>query len=208
MLNCASPRELLMAKRAKKPKIDPEPPEFPLKKIVSGGQTGVDRAALDAAILLGVPHGGWCPRGRLAEDGSIPIHYNLQETESRRYYVRTELNVKDSDGTLILFRRAITRGTALTKRCAEHYRKPLLCIDLSRPSDNRRETVRDWIVKHQIATLNIAGPRESSASGIAAEVRSFLIDVLKRPRPVRHRGERPAIACYRAIDLDPTCEHP
>lgn len=172
------------AKRTASPKPAP-PPELPLRKIVSGGQTGVDRAALDVAILLGMPHSGWCPRGRLAEDGRISIHYNLQETESCRYYVRTELNVKDSDGTLILYRRYITSGTALTRRCAIHYRKPLLCIDLSRPSETYRSTIREWLDEHQIATLNIAGPRESSVPGIAAEVRSFLLHVLKRQRRTR-----------------------
>lgn len=176
-----------MAERAKKTTAkQPEPPpELPLQKIVSGAQTGVDRAALDVAILLGMPHGGWCPQGRLAEDGPISIHYNLQETESRRYYVRTELNVKESDGTLILFRRLITQGTALTRRCADHYRRPLLCLDLGRPTDAYRDIIRHWLVEHQIATLNIAGPRESSAPGIAAEVRSFLIHVLKRQRRTR-----------------------
>lgn len=178
-----------MAERAPRSKSsDPNPnpsPELPLQRIVSGGQTGVDRAALDVAILLGMPHSGWCPRGRLAEDGAISIHYNLQETESCRYYVRTELNVKDSDGTLILFRRYITQGTALTRRCAEHYRKPLLCIDLGRPLESHRTTIRNWLTEHQIATLNVAGPRESSALGIAAEVRSFLLHVLKRARRTR-----------------------
>jgi hypothetical protein len=169
-----------MAERGKRTK--PPPPELPLKKIVSGGQTGVDRAALDVAILLGMPHGGWCPRGRLAEDGVISIHYKLEETESARYYVRTELNVKDADGTLILFRRHITSGTALTRRCAEHYRKPLLCIDLGRPAETHRDAIRDWLMQHQIATLNVAGPRESTSPGIAAEVRMFLLQVLKRPR--------------------------
>jgi predicted Rossmann-fold nucleotide-binding protein len=74
-----------------------------IERLVSGGQTGVDRAALDVAIACGIPHGGWCPRGRISEAGPIPAHYQLTETDSFKYWVRTERNVIDSDATLILF---------------------------------------------------------------------------------------------------------
>ena len=92
-------------------------------KIISGGQTGVDRAALDVAVELEIPHGGWCPKGRLAEDGRIPDSYKLRETTSREYAVRTEQNVLDSDGTLILYRESISGGTELTLRLAEKHRR-------------------------------------------------------------------------------------
>ena len=93
-------------------------------KIISGGQTGVDRGALDAAIALGVPHGGWCPHGRLAEDGIIPARYQLRQTDSPEYHVRTEKNVQDSDATLILYRGEMKGGTKLTWQLAERHAKP------------------------------------------------------------------------------------
>ena len=102
---------------------------FSLTKIVSGAQTGVDRAALDAAIFLNIPHGGWCPRGRRAEDGAIPAVYQLKETTERNYAVRTEKNVVDSDGTLILFLKQISGGTELTEKLTKKHRRPLLCVD-------------------------------------------------------------------------------
>src|SRR5437870_10377236 len=95
-----------------------------LTKIISGGQTGVDRAALDVALELGLPCGGWCPRGRRAEDGPIPERYPLQEMKSPAYPPRTARNVRDSDGTVILTRGQPDRGTALTIELAERYRKP------------------------------------------------------------------------------------
>src|SRR5947209_17179443 len=113
-----------------------------LKKVVSGGQTGVDRAALDAALELGVPCGGWCPRGRRAEDGPIPERYPLRETSWDGYPQRTEWNVRDSDGTLILTRGEPDRGTALTARLANTQNKPCLVIDLALPWDI--EEVRQW----------------------------------------------------------------
>ncbi len=139
----------------------------PIRRIVSGGQTGVDRGALDAAIAAGVAHGGWCPRGRLAEDGSIPSRYALIETESGEYPPRTEQNVLDSDGTLILFRTQQQGGTRLTANLARKHGKPCLCCDLTQPLEISR--IARWLVLHQIAVLNVAGPRESSAPGIAGE---------------------------------------
>ncbi|MFQ5587063.1 MAG: putative molybdenum carrier protein, partial [Thermodesulfobacteriota bacterium] len=97
-----------------------------IEMIVSGGQTGVDRAALDVALELGIRCGGWCPKGRLAEDGVIDSRYHLDETGSKSYSQRTEWNVRDSDGTLILTVEEPTGGTALTIRAAEELGKP--CI--------------------------------------------------------------------------------
>lgn len=142
-------------------------------RIVSGGQTGVDRAALDAAAALGIAHGGWCPRGRLAEDGRIPDRYLLQETDSPEYPVRTERNVLDSDSTLILCRGRPTGGTELTRRLAHAHRRPCLVLDLDGPPD--QGAVRRWLAKHRPETLNVAGPRESQCPGIAEQAAALLV---------------------------------
>ena len=147
-----------------------------VRRIVSGGQTGVDRGALDAAIFLGIDHGGWCPRGRLAEDGRIPSRYELTEADSSQYPVRTELNVIDSDGTLILYESEMQGGTSLTSRLAKEHDKPCLAIDLASPVDYAM--TRRWIADHAIDVLNVAGPRESSTSGIADAARSFIVQLL------------------------------
>lgn len=135
-----------------------------LRRIVSGGQTGVDRAALDVAIELGLEHGGYCPAGRKAEDGRIPERYQLFETDSERYDVRTRLNVIDSDATLILFRDQLRGGTKLTYEFARAGRKPCLRVNLSK--SHAILAARRWLSEHEIVTLNIAGPRESQSAGI------------------------------------------
>lgn len=129
-------------------------------KIVSGGQTGVDRAALDVAIELGIPCGGWCPQGRLAEDGVIPARYPLAETPSPDYEQRTEWNVRDSDGTLVLTLGEPTGGTAFTVELAQKHRKPHLVVFLD--ARTNLQSVSDWIASNQIETLNVAGPRLST----------------------------------------------
>jgi len=143
-----------------------------VKRIVSGGQSGVDRAALDVAIELGVEHGGWCPRGRLAEDGRIDPRYLLTETASSEYSERTEQNVLDSDGTLILYRGKLSGGTELTRRLAIVHDKPCLLADLDAKADVRM--VRQWLRDNKIRVLNVAGPRESSAPGVNGQAREFL----------------------------------
>jgi hypothetical protein len=145
-------------------------------RVISGGQTGVDRAALDTAIALGIDHGGWCPRGRLAEDGRIADRYQLVETASPEYAVRTEQNVIDSEGTLILYRRALRGGTELTYRLALKHARPHLLIDLETEPDPA--DAREWIHANNISILNVAGPRESSAPGIARQSQHFLERVL------------------------------
>jgi hypothetical protein len=152
-------------------------------KIVSGGQTGVDRAALDAAIAVGIDHGGWCPRGRLAEDGCIPERYRLRETDSPDYPARTELNVLDSDATLILYRGWLSGGTELTFRLARGHRRPCLTIDLDWKPDPAR--AGDWLRTHGVAVLNVAGPRESQSPGVAALAWHFVVEMLKSSSQVR-----------------------
>jgi hypothetical protein len=153
-----------------------------VQKIVSGGQTGVDQGALEAAIELMLEHGGWCPRGRLSERGRIPRRYRLRETASTEYWVRTEQNVIDSDATLILYRTTLGGGTALTHRMAVKHGRPYLLVDLDSAHDPLG--VRQWLADNQVRVLNVAGPRESSSPGIARQVQHYLIAVLGTP-PVR-----------------------
>jgi hypothetical protein len=144
----------------------------PFERIVSGGQTGVDRAALDVALELGLSCGGWCPRSRRAEDGPIPERYPLREAASAAYPRRTALNVRDSDGTLVLTAGEPDRGTALTVRLAERYGRPCLVLDLTRGPDP--DEVRRWAEAARVRVLNVAGPRESSRPGIHDEAARFL----------------------------------
>lgn len=146
-------------------------------KILSGGQTGVDRAALDAALKCDIAIGGWCPKGRRAEDGEIDPRYPLRETPSRAYSQRTERNVRDSDATLILYRGAMSGGTRLTASLARRYRRPLLVLDLA--SDPDCATARTWLGEQAIGRLNVAGPREEGAPGIYAQSFAFLLKLLK-----------------------------
>ena len=145
-------------------------------RIVAGGQSGVDRAALDVAIELQIPLGGWCPRGRLAEDGPLPTRYPLTETPTSRYPQRTEWNVRDSDATLIVTRGAPSGGTALTAALARRYAKPLCIIDL----EHSENDVREWLATITPTTLNIAGPRESQHPGIYRQSYAFLFRLFTR----------------------------
>ncbi|TWT57094.1 putative molybdenum carrier [Thalassoglobus neptunius] len=157
----------------------PNTPRNPLK-IVSGGQTGADRAALDAALQLGIPCGGWCPSGRRAEDGPIPEIYPLKEMTSPRYDVRTRENVADSDGTLILTDCDRSAGTLLTIRTAQRLNKPLLFLDFRQLLiTDRQEQLSEWIEINSISKLNVAGPRESTSPGIFSQAKSFLQQALK-----------------------------
>jgi hypothetical protein len=150
-----------------------------LEKIISGGQTGVDRAALDTAMELGIPCGGWCPQGRRAEDGRIPDHYPLQEASSEDYRLRTRLNVEDSDGTLILSQGTPKGGTALTLKLARKFNKPFLLVDLARHADP--SPVRQWVQNNQVRILNVAGPREGESAGVFEKASAFLLEVLTFP---------------------------
>ena len=144
--------------------------------IVSGGQTGVDRAALDVAIALGIGHGGWCPAGRLSEDGTVPSRYDLQETDSRDYPVRTEQNVIDSDATLILYEGRLKGGTQLTRRICVRLEKPFLALRIDRDDAS---LARKWLAAQQPVTLNVAGPRESTSPGIFHRSMAILLKILE-----------------------------
>jgi hypothetical protein len=151
--------------------------------IVSGGQTGVDRAALDFAIEYGLPHEGWCPRGRRAEDGAIDEQYRLRETPSPGYAQRTIWNIRDSDATVIFsLSPELTGGTAFTRQQAEGLRKPLL--HLARDAEpvgtsaaalrRHAERLDEFLSQYGVERLNVAGPRAMQEP----EGRSFVWGVL------------------------------
>ena len=145
------------------------PPLF----IISGAQTGADRAGLDWAIAQGLPHGGWCPKGRRSEDGPLLPHYALQETPSAGYAQRTAWNVRDSDATLIFtLTDALDGGSKLTAKWANDLGKPWLQV---RPSVHPRYLAQ-FVARHGVRRLNIAGKRESAAPGVY----SFTFDSLSR----------------------------
>ena len=154
-------------------------------RIISGGQTGVDRAALDAAVELGLPYGGWCPRGGWAEDYPVPpgvraLYPLLQETPKREPAQRTRRNVRDSDRTIILTdSRGMTnsRGSALTLNIAERLGKPFLAVDID--ATDAADRIAAWLDgAGPHARLNVAGPRESTAPGIYDKARAVLEQVL------------------------------
>jgi hypothetical protein len=144
-------------------------------KIVSGGQTGADRAALDFAIAHGLEHGGWCPKGRLAEDGPIPGRYQLTETSTKAYPQRTEANVRDSDGTVIFTLAAsLTGGSLKTLTLAHKHRKPVLHLSRDGGPTSPEEELRAFIQKNQIGVLNVAGSRGSKEPEVGAWVKQVL----------------------------------
>ncbi len=138
----------------------------------------MDRAALDVALERGLPTGGWCPKGRLAEDGKIPMIYRLKETPSPHYAQRTRWNVRDADGTLVLTYNEPTGGTALTIHTSQSMHKPYYVIDLTAPEATRN--VVSWISHMDIAILNVAGPRESICPGIYQKAFDWLQNMLVR----------------------------
>ena len=133
-----------------------------ITRILSGGQTGADRAALDFAIKHHIPHGGWLPKGRKTEDGTLPEKYQLQEMPTPDYSKRTKQNVLDSDGTLIVSHGFLTGGSALTEFLAEEHNKPYLHIDLNLLSmQEAAQIINQWIQSYKLKVLNVAGPRAS-----------------------------------------------
>jgi hypothetical protein len=154
-----------------------------IDKIVSGGQTGVDRAALDAALVLEVPCGGWCPQGRKAEDGTIPLRYPLTETPTSDYSERTRFNVRDSDGTLILTWGEPAGGTLLTLEACRTRGKPHLVIDLSAADIGRSsvERAHEWIAANLPGgVLNVAGPRASTHPAVYELAKVFVATLLEK----------------------------
>jgi Circularly permutated YpsA SLOG family/Domain of unknown function (DUF6794) len=154
-----------------------------LKKIISGGQTGADRAALDTAIRHNIPHGGWIPKGRIAEDGRLPGKYKLQETISRQYSFRTKKNIMDSDATLIISHGVLASGSLLTRQLAERSHKRWLHIDLEQRNEFPASLSGSlWILENKIEVLNVAGPRTSRDPDIYQSVTHILdqiIDLLR-----------------------------
>lgn len=148
-----------------------------VRSVVSGGQTGVDRAALDVALELGLSCGGWCPKGRRAEDGRIASRYPLQDTPSAAYAQRTAWNVRDADATLILTLGELSGGTAQTAVWARRYHKPVLILDLA--DKPNAAVARAWLRDHRVQTLNVAGPRESKRPGAYAQGARFLRATLR-----------------------------
>ena len=133
-----------------------------IEKIISGGQTGADRGAIDAALKYGFPYGGWIPKGRLTEYGPLPDEYQLKEMPTKNYPDRTEKNVLASDGTVIITHGKLTEGSALTKKFAQKYKRPYLHIDLNKtPAFIAASEINNWVIKHGIEILNVAGPRAS-----------------------------------------------
>lgn len=151
-----------------------------IQKIVSGGQTGADRGGLDAALELGVMCGGWCPLGRIAEDGAVPPEYPLKEAKTSDYPTRTRMNVCDSDGTVVFTYGAPERGSLLTLQTATKMFRPKLQLDLVRVTESDAAAqVRAFVEKHQIQVLNVAGNRESKAPGIQRRVAAVMRRVLE-----------------------------
>ncbi len=143
--------------------------------IISGGQTGADQAALDAAIALNIAHGGWVPKGRKTEVGPLPSRYKLRELASARYRDRTEKNILTADGTLIFSFGPLLGGSALTEALAIRHNRPFLHIDFEQ-SEQEQATriVQEWVEREQLAVLNVAGPRASSEPRIYSAVYTLL----------------------------------
>ena len=146
--------------------------------IISGGQSGVDRAALDVALQLNLACRGWCPRGRLSEQGQIPNRYPLKETPSADPAQRTKWNVRDADATLILAASVLTGGTALARDCAVRQEKPHLVVDPTGASIAVATEISEWLDAREIRILNVAGPRESASPGIYDAAAKLLRAVL------------------------------
>ncbi|MBN1625284.1 MAG: putative molybdenum carrier protein [Deltaproteobacteria bacterium] len=151
-----------------------------IKKIISGGQTGADQAALDTAIKWNISHGGWVPRGRLTEAGRLPDKYDMQEMPTSSYSARTEQNVIDSEGTLIISHGPLTDGSKHTKEMAIKHEKPFIHINLNNEADSSRaaEHAHEWITKSKIEMLNVAGPRSSNDPSIYQAVMHILTIII------------------------------
>ena len=149
-------------------------------RIISGGQTGVDRAALDFALEHQIDCYGWCPKGRKAEDGIIPPVYPLRETGSGDYAERTLKNVEESEGLLVFLLHTPDEGTFLALDHAEILNKPVYVVHLTMNTEDQETGLLNMMEKHRISKLNIAGPRESNSPGIYKKTKAFLNDLYLR----------------------------
>ncbi|MEA3415952.1 MAG: putative molybdenum carrier protein [Thermodesulfobacteriota bacterium] len=150
-----------------------------IKKIISGGQTGADQAALDAAIKYNFPYGGWIPKGRKTEDGILPDKYKLKEMPADSYEKRTEQNVIDSDGTVIISHGKLTGGSKLTQELAEKYDRACFHADMNETSAFIAVSkINSWIIENEIEVLNIAGPRASNDPEIYEDTRRIIEGVI------------------------------
>lgn len=166
------------------------------RRIISGGQTGVDRAGLDFAIAQNIEHGGWCLAGRRAADGVLDARYRLLETVSRNYPQRTKRNVQDADGTLIVYRSVLEGGSRLTRDLGVRHEKPLLLLDLAHSDAQQVLAWRRWLDTHPIQVLNVAGPSEGRCPGIYQQTLILLAKLWVPTFPTSLRdpkaGHRPA----------------
>ena len=150
-----------------------------LQRIVSGGQTGADQAALDVATELGVPHGGWVPKGRRTESGPLPEKYRLEEMPTDSYPKRTEQNVLDSDGTLIISHGELKEGSEYTRKMAAKHGKPCIHIDADKQSiEAAVQMIRTWISGNDIKVLNVAGPPAGKDPNIYTATKRLLKAVI------------------------------
>jgi len=154
-----------------------------IEKIVSGGQTGADQAALDVAIRLGIPHGGWVPKGRRTEAGALPRRYEMREMPTDGYAERTEQNVIDSDGTVIFSHGALDGGSALTEIRVREHGRPHLHLDMEKFSiAEAADALKEWFENNAIRVLNVAGPRASKDPDIYRVTAAVLESLLGKDR--------------------------
>jgi Circularly permutated YpsA SLOG family len=166
-------------------------PGLHVEKIISGGQTGADQAALDAAIELGIPHGGSIPLGRKTEAGRLADKYQLRELDTSSYPKRTEQNVIDSDGTLIMSYGALDSGSEYTKEMAEKHGKPWVHVDTKTMSDGSAMVlIQSWIDRNEIKVLNVAGPRASRDPRIYSIARRILKIAFQGHRKTEKSGPK------------------
>ncbi len=153
-----------------------------IKKVISGGQTGADKAALDVAIELGIQHGGWIPKGRMVEDGRLTDKYKLQETKNIGYSQCTELNILESDGTLILTHGKLTGGSVLIQQISKKHNRPCLHIDLNEINEPKAvQIISTWIEARKMKTMNVTGPRVGKDPEIYEAAKRILITVFSGP---------------------------